>query len=294
MNNIFDEDIYNIAHSIRINGESEIKESEFVRIEKKQDKQGFDLFILPGAKCVKVAVPVIINEGGLDETVYNTFHISANTSCSIIAGCVVENNDSQNSSHKGVHEFILEENAVCIYEETHVGYGTNKSKVINTCTSVKLAKNAKLLMDLKQIEGVDSTRRVTSGTLSEGSKFISKEKLLTSGSNKAKSIYDISLEGRNSKCEIKSKAVAIGESVQEFESVISGYEDCYGRVECDTILKDSAVAFSNPRVKAYKNTANLTHEASIGVIAKEQVEKLQTLGITKEEAELQIIEGFLR
>ena len=38
----------------------------------------------------------------------------------------------------------------------------------------------------------------------------------------------------------------------------------------------------------------MIHEAAIGKIAGEQIMKLKTLGLTEEEAEKKIIEGFLR
>jgi len=40
--------------------------------------------------------------------------------------------------------------------------------------------------------------------------------------------------------------------------------------------------------------AQLVHEAAIGKIAGEQILKLMTLGLTAEEAEQQILDGFLR
>ena len=40
--------------------------------------------------------------------------------------------------------------------------------------------------------------------------------------------------------------------------------------------------------------AALMHEAAIGKIAGEQLLKLETLGLTPEEAEEKILEGFLR
>ena len=40
--------------------------------------------------------------------------------------------------------------------------------------------------------------------------------------------------------------------------------------------------------------ASLIHEAAIGKIAGEQIIKLRTLGLTEEEAEAKIIEGFLK
>jgi Fe-S cluster assembly scaffold protein SufB len=40
--------------------------------------------------------------------------------------------------------------------------------------------------------------------------------------------------------------------------------------------------------------ASLIHEAAIGKIAGDQILKLQTLGLSYEEAEAKILEGFLR
>ena len=40
--------------------------------------------------------------------------------------------------------------------------------------------------------------------------------------------------------------------------------------------------------------ASLIHEAAIGKIAGEQLIKLMTLGLTEEEAEEQIINGFIK
>ena len=49
-----------------------------------------------------------------------------------------------------------------------------------------------------------------------------------------------------------------------------------------------------PELYAGHIDAALIHEAAIGKIAGEQILKLQTLGLTEEEAEQKIIDGFLR
>ena len=48
-----------------------------------------------------------------------------------------------------------------------------------------------------------------------------------------------------------------------------------------------------PELFAGNIDAALIHEAAIGKIAGEQILKLRTLGLTEEEAEEKIIEGFL-
>ena len=49
-----------------------------------------------------------------------------------------------------------------------------------------------------------------------------------------------------------------------------------------------------PEITANNLEASLIHEAAIGKIAGEQLIKLQTLGLTEQEAEEQIVNGFLR
>ena len=49
-----------------------------------------------------------------------------------------------------------------------------------------------------------------------------------------------------------------------------------------------------PKLEANDLDAALIHEAAIGKIAGEQIIKLMTLGLTEEQAEEQIINGFLK
>ena len=51
---------------------------------------------------------------------------------------------------------------------------------------------------------------------------------------------------------------------------------------------------AQPALEAAHIDASLIHEAAIGKIAGEQLLKLRTLGLTEEEAEARIVEGFLK
>lgn len=74
---------------------------------------------------------------------------------------------------------------------------------------------------------------------------------------------------------------------------MTGKADCFGHVQCDSILMDEAKIKSIPAIDAQDVDAQLIHEAAIGRIAGDQILKLMTLGLTEEEAEEKILEGFL-
>lgn len=57
---------------------------------------------------------------------------------------------------------------------------------------------------------------------------------------------------------------------------------------------DNAKISAIPEITANNLEAQLIHEAAIGKIAGEQIIKLMTLGLTEEEAEAEIVNGFLK
>ena len=81
--------------------------------------------------------------------------------------------------------------------------------------------------------------------------------------------------------------------MQEFKSYINGNCACAGHSECDAIIMDDAKVIATPGLIANNVDASLIHEAAIGKIAGEQLIKLMTLGLTEQEAEEQIVNGFL-
>ena len=94
--------------------------------------------------------------------------------------------------------------------------------------------------------------------------------------------------------DIVSRAVAQDYSTQQFCSHIAGASKCRGHSECDAIIMDSAKVSATPELEAQNVDAELIHEAAIGKIANEQLTKLMTLGLSRRQAESQIINGFLR
>jgi len=57
---------------------------------------------------------------------------------------------------------------------------------------------------------------------------------------------------------------------------------------------DNGINETIPSLKALHPDAELTHEASIGKIANDQLMKLMSLGLTYDEAVNRIIQGFLK
>ena len=290
------ENITKGAYNIRKNGKGiERQVTENVNIVKKKDVSGIDIYVKENTKFEIIHIPVIITESGLKDVVYNDFHIGKNANVIIIAGCGIHNDHHKNSQHDGIHRFYLEEGAKVKYIEKHYGEGIGDGKrILNPVTEVYLKKGSSLEMDSAQIKGVDSTIRETKGVLEADTNFVVSEKIMTNGTQTAKTIFDVKLNGENASTHVTSRSVAGDKSKQEFVSKIYGNTKCFAHSECDAIIKDEAIVTATPEITANNVDANLIHEAAIGKIAGEQITKLMTLGLTEKQAEDEIINGFLR
>lgn len=284
------------AYNIRSNGKSSARNSTAnIEIVNKEDKPGIDIIIKSGTVNESVHIPVIVSESGFKDLTYNDFFIGENCDITIVAGCGISNCGGGDSSHDGIHTFYVGRNSRVKYIEKHYGEGTGTGKrFMNPSTVAELGENSYMQMETSQIAGIDDTLRKTTATLADGATLIVHDKLMTDGDQKAAAEFHVSLDGAKSSCDIISRGVAKGESYQEIILDISGNNACNGHAECDSIIMDHGVIMATPQLKATHIDASLIHEAAIGKIAGEQITKLMTLGLTEQEAEAKIVQGFLR
>lgn len=284
------------AYNIRANGQKDGRNTtENIDIVTKDNKDGIDIYIKPGTKNESVHIPVVISKTGIEESVYNDFHIGEGADVLIVAGCGIHNGGDKRSRHDGIHTFYVGKNAHVKYVEKHYGKGDgNGENVMNPTTIVNIEEGGFLEMETVQIKGIDSTDRVTKAKLEKDAKIVITERLMTHGKQEATTRFDVDMDGDGSSANVISRSVAKDDSKQVFYSVINGNAKCSGHSECDAIIMGNAKISAIPEITANDLDASLIHEAAIGKIAGEQLIKLQTLGLTEEEAEEQIVNGFLK
>ena len=259
------------AVNIRSDGQKAYRHNtENIEIISKTDKDGIDIKIKPFTKHEDVHIPVVLTKSGFHDMVYNDFFVGEGSEVTIVAGCGIHNCGDCDSQHDGIHTFYVEKNAKVTYIEKHYGEGEGTGKrILNPQTIVYLA------------EGANSEVMIT-------------EKLLTHADQHAVSEMDVILNGEGSRTRVISRSVAKEASTQVFYPRVQGNAPCFGHVSCDAIIMGTAKVRAIPEISCNHVDAGLIHEAAIGRIAGEQLLKLETLGLTPEEAEEKILEGFLR
>ena len=284
------------AYNIRKNGQLEGRNnSAHITIESKTDKPGIDIRIAPHTKNESVHIPVIVTQTGLKDLVYNDFYIGEGCDVDIVAGCGIHNSGCETAEHDGIHTFYVGKGAKVRYVEKHYGEGEGTgARILNPHTIVYLEEGASIQLETVQIRGVDSTKRYTKVVLDADAEAVVTERLLTHGQQFAESKMDVVMNGEGARTQVISRSVAQDESVQVFYPQVEGNAQCFGHVQCDSIIMGKAKVSSIPAIVANHVDAQLIHEAAIGKIAGDQILKLMTLGLTEEEAEQKILDGFLQ
>lgn len=284
------------AYNIRANGEMAGRNTTAnIDIVTKEDKQGIDIIIKSGTKNESVHIPVVLSQSGIEEMVYNDFHIGDDCDVTIVAGCGIHNGGDKKSQHDGIHSFFIGKNSKVKYVEKHYGQGDGSGeRIMNPQTIIEIGEDSYMEMETVQIKGVDSTDRITKAHLADRASVKVIEKLVTHGKQYAKTYFEVEMDGEDSSANVISRAVARDESYQIFLAKMNGNNKCAGHSECDAIIMDNAKISAIPEITANNVDAQLIHEAAIGKIAGEQIVKLMTLGLTEAEAEEQIVNGFLK
>ncbi len=283
------------AFNLRLDGYAACHgDSEHIKIVKKQDKPGIDIYVDGETRGEQVHIPVVLSKSGLDDRVYNDFYVADGADVVIIAGCGIHNGGCSDSRHDGIHTFHVGKNAKVRYEEKHYGEGEGTgARVLNPVTDIILGEDSDFVLDTAQIKGVDNTVRKTYATLGKNARLTVSERLMTDGEDSAQSDMTVTLKGEGSSAQIVSRSVARGKSRQVFHPAAVGEARCRAHIQCDSIIMDGAEVRSIPEIDAANVDAAIVHEAAIGRINDEQLAKLRTLGLDEQQAEEVIIEAFL-
>lgn len=281
------------AFNLRANGEAAARRSSpNIEIRPKTDRPGIDVLVKPGTKGEQVHIPVILTKAGLNDLVYNTFVIGEGADVLVVAGCGIHNPGEAQSGHDGLHEVFVEAGARLRYVEKHLGEGVGR-RVLNPKTIVHVARNGVAELELVQLGGVDDTRRVTEADVAAGGRLLLTERLLTEEAQQATSEVTVVLAGRSARAEVLSRSVARDRSRQDFFVEMTAEAPAKGHISCDGIVMDQAEISSTPALRVRHGEAEMTHEAAIGRIDGDQLIKLMTMGLTREEAIREILAAYL-
>ncbi|MBL7081571.1 MAG: SufD family Fe-S cluster assembly protein [Candidatus Omnitrophica bacterium] len=207
----------------------------------------------------------------------------------LISGCVTDK-DCKNSAHIAVTEVFVKEGAEVTWTMIH---NWGKHFHVRPNVGIKVEKRATLISNYLLTSEVKSIQSYPTAILAEGARAVFNTMLFCRGRSQIDSGSAIYFNGKDSKGEIKSRALILDNSRVALRGHLSGNKKCLGHLECKgLILSKEAVGRAYPNLSACED-AELTHEAAMGKVRNEEMDYLMTRGFSKDEATSLIARGFI-
>jgi Fe-S cluster assembly protein SufB len=107
----------------------------------------------------------------------------------------------------------------------------------------------------------------------------------------------VQLLGPGTSANIVSKSLAVGGGITTYRGLVKVGPNAIGakvKVECDALLlDDKSKNYTIPDMQIAQDKVEIAHEATVGKISTDQIFYLMSRGLTEEQANVMIVNGFI-
>jgi Fe-S cluster assembly scaffold protein SufB len=101
------------------------------------------------------------------------------------------------------------------------------------------------------------------------------------------------LEGTGASAELVTRAITKGGTIISRGHINGKTSGTRGHLECKGLILKDGVIYAIPEIEGSVVGTELSHEAAVGKLAKDEIEYLMSRGLDEDEATATIIRGFL-
>ena len=287
----FDMQVYDWANGLRFSLVDREKDEYTKEVSSQKELLGSFTYVKEGAKIEAPFQSCFFLHGqGFRQVLHNIIVLEPNSELNIITGCATGNLVSL-GSHIAVTEMFVRKGAKLTYTMIH-DWGSQA--VVYPRAAIDVGEGAIFSSNYIALTQVKEIQSNPIAYLSDraSAKFNS----IIYG--KAGSTFDMGargiLKGRDSSCEIISRVAAQNCKVTLRAYIEGTGKDTKGHTECNGLLLDDRSSVTAiPELQANNIDTELSHEASIGKIAGEQLNYLMSRGLDEDTARALLIRGFL-
>ncbi len=258
------------------------------------EPQGYFVRVKKGAKTpFPVQACLYITQGDIAQMVHNVVILEDDSELHLITGCATRTG-VRSAAHLGVSEFYVGRNASLTSTMVH-SWGPEVEVRPRSGTIVEAGGTfVSNYVSLRPARSIQTNPRTWLNGEGASAKYLTI--ILGSRGSTIDTGGDVYLNGANSSAELAHRAVCTGGRIYQRGLLIGNAPGCRAHVDCAGMVLDAGedgFIEAVPGLRALHPEARMSHEASIGKIAPEQVAYLQSRGMSEREAISLIIRGFL-
>lgn len=258
-----------------------------------QDTEGGYFIRVRKGKTVELPIQacLLLKTQGFQQKVHNLIIIEEGARAYIITGCSASS-AAKEGFHLGISEFFVSESGYLNFTMIHSWREDVSVKPIGVAV---VEKGGVFISNYICLRPVKEITMYPTAVLSGGGARASFNSLILSHPGSLQDIGSrVILKEKDTQAEIVSRAVSLGGKIIARGHIKAENEDVRGHLECrGLILTDKGVIHAIPEMESGFRDVDLSHEAAIGKISKDEIEYLCSRGFSRAQAQSIIVRGFM-
>ncbi len=291
------------TESIKKVAENKLKPYSWQLVKPKQDKVTHQVYsasqnlgyYIRSRKGANAVAPIntcyVISQPDFKQNVHNVIVAEEGSKLQILTGCTADHQMPMNI-HNGVTEIYVKKDAQVIFTMVHAW---SKSSEVYPRTAVNVEKGGKFVSNYLIFDPISKLETNPKVYLNgESSKAVLKSFIYSHPESKINLAGEIHLNAQQTRGEIETHAVVGGGNTITRGTLFGRAEGIRAHLECSAIVLTPDSTFQTiPALRSELDNLDMSHEASIGKISNDQIEYLQSRGISKDKARQMVVRGFI-
>jgi len=256
-----------------------------------EDADGYFVRVHAGKKsAMPVQTCLMLGSKKVSQTVHNIILVEEEASLDIITGCTSKKGVEE-GLHLGITEMYVKKGATLNFTMIHnwaEQIGVRPRTVVHVEERGTYISNYICLKPVRSVQAYPTVKLEGKGAVTR----LSTIAIAHPGSELdlgSRAIFN----APETRAELISRTITIGGRIIARGEMIANAKGAKGHLECKGLVLGKGSQLAIPILEANIDDVELTHEAAVGKIAKDQVEYLMARGLTEEEAVGMIVRGFL-
>lgn len=264
---------------------------EYTKYVAEHPQRGYCIIAHKGAKATFPLQSCMFLQGEDSiQAVHNMVIAEEGAELHLISGCASSLKTKQ-GAHYGVNEIYVGKNAKVTSTMIHT-WGKDIEVFPRTATIIEeggtFLSNYVCMRPTKKVQmyptaylkGKDAVARFSSVIVAGEGSFVD------AGSRAV-------LQAPNCSAELITRAITNGGTIISRGAVVAEVPKTKGHIECRGLILKDGIMHAIPEIEGHVVDVELSHEAAVGKIARDEIEYLMARGLSEDEATATIIRGFL-
>lgn len=255
-------------------------------------QDGYFVRALPGVKSVfPVQACLYLKSESISQNVHNIIIAEEGSELHIITGCATDAPEVR-GLHVGISEFFIKKNAKITFSMIH---NWSENVAVRPRSGIRIEENGVFINNYICLHPVESLQLFPSAYLvgRGATARFSSVTLAPPGTHMDVGSRAV-LSAPDTRCEMIARALTTGGEIISRGLMVGEVPGVRGHLECrGLILKGEGRIYAVPELDGRVEGVDMSHEAAVGKIARDEVEYLMARGLTEEESVSTIVRGFM-